>query len=70
MDIKTIKTSVFAMMSVAASAIVSNAAFAAERPELAAYPYKTAVTEGDGAYVAADGSQTSCFARLRFSLNW
>ena len=27
-------------------------------------------SENDGAYVAADDSQTSCFARLRFTLNW
>lgn len=53
MNVKSIKLSVFAVMSAAAGVIVSTTAFAVERPELRAYPYKTSVTEG-GTY--ANGS--------------
>lgn len=53
MNVKSIKSSVIAVMSAAAGVIVSTTAFAAERPELRAYPYKTSVTEG-GTY--ANGS--------------
>ena len=53
MNVKSIKSSVLAVMSAAAGVIVSTTAFAAERPELLAYPFKTSVTEG-GTY--ANGS--------------
>ena len=53
MNVKSIKSSVLAVMSAAAGVIVSTTAFAAERPELRAYPFKTSVTEG-GTY--ANGS--------------
>ena len=46
MNVKSIKSSVIAVMSAAAGVIVSTTAFAVERPELRAYPYKTSVTEG------------------------
>ena len=118
MNVKSIKSSVLAVMSAAVGLIVSTTAFAAERPELRAYPFKTSVTvatgatlpdalfagctaldESDwsqvatfgqaalagiptttislnslaalGAYaLAADATQPSCFARIRFSFNW
>ena len=53
MNVKSIKSSVLAVMSAAAGVIVSTTALAAERPELLAYPFKTSVTEG-GTY--ANGS--------------
>ena len=53
MNVKSIKSSVIAVMSAAAGVIVSTTAFAVERPELRAYPFKTSVTEG-GTY--ANGS--------------
>ena len=46
MNLKSIKSSVLAVMSAAAGVIVSTTALAAERPELLAYPFKTSVTEG------------------------
>ena len=39
MNVKSIKSSVLAVMSAAAGVIVSTTAFAAERPELLAYPF-------------------------------
>ncbi len=53
MDMKTIKTMTLAMMTVAMGAFGSSQTFAAERPELRAYPFKTDVTAG-GSY--ANGS--------------